>query len=330
MKSSILVTGGTGFIGRHLVIELLAKGYQVRVLTRTPPSQETVHHDAEYILGDFTRPDEVRVAVEGVDAVFHLAITTTPGNSNNLILFDAESNLIGSLQLIQAAANAGVRRFVFVSSGGSVYGPSDLPMIPETHPTEPISAHGISKLAVEKYLEIFHRAYGLEYRVARGGNPFGEWQDPKRGQGFISSALWRIALNQPLTIWGDGSVVRDFFYVRDFVIALLLMLDDQSAHRIYNVGSGQGISLSQLVPMLESVTGRRIEVHYEPGRAADVAHNCLDVSRIQKNLGWSAETSLLTGIGRTWRWIQSEFQGDTKSTAHPIGETAGVEYARIR
>lgn len=307
MTDKILVTGGTGFIGTHLVRMLTAEGRSLRVFSR---SARRMQDEAcvEYVAGNFLEPDDVEAALVDVDVVYHLAVTTTPGTSNDAVMYDAQTNLMASLNLIRAAAEAGVSRFIFVSSGGSVYGPTGRTPIPETHPTDPISAHGVSKLAIEKYLEIYRRSRGLEYRIARGGNPYGEGQDPDKGQGFVAYAMGQLARGGEIVIWGDGSVVRDFFHVHDFASALTYMLDDNAPQRMYNVGSGTGTSLNDIITYLEIVTQQRAQVRYEAGRPADVPYNCLDITRIRTALDWSPQIHLLTGLERAWGWTRAYVQ----------------------
>jgi UDP-glucose 4-epimerase len=313
----VLVTGGTGFIGQHLVNELLAKARQICVLTR---NVQGFYNNGRitYYTGDFTRAADLATLLSGVDVVYHLAVTTTPGHSNEQIQYDAHTNLMGSLTLMEQAAKAGVRRFVFVSSGGSVYGLNGGSLIDEEHPTNPISAHGVSKLAAEKYLEIFRRQYGMEYRIARASNPYGEGQDPNRGQGFIAYALGRLSQGEELVIWGDGSVVRDYVYVGDVAEALALMLDDQAPYRVYNVGSGQGHSLNELVAILAQLTGRKSGVRYVAGRPADVPYNCLHIGRIKQALRWEPHTDLQTGLALTWEWVCQTMAPTPESEAHVV------------
>lgn len=303
----ILVTGGSGFIGSHLIPKLAARGCRVRsyALNRL----EDFHPDGaapaavEQVVGDFSDIDQLLPVLRGIEVVYHLAATTTPGVSNQVVLSDAHVNLIGSLNLIQAAAEAGVKRFIYTSSGGAVYGVTGRRPICEDDPTDPISAYGVSKLAVEKYLEIYRRMTGMEYRIARGGNPYGERQNPWRGQGFIASALGCMILDQEIAIWGDGSVVRDYLYVGDFADGLLCMLDDDAPYRLYNIGGGAGYSLKEMLGHLEAVTGIRPRPRYDPGRPTDVPYNCLDITRARQALGWEPATRLQDGLRRTYQWL---------------------------
>lgn len=314
-KYRILITGGTGFIGRHLSERLLADGHVVRIMSRGHTQTQQVAAGASYLCGDFTNNEDVITALEDIDIVYHLAVTTFPGTSNEKIQFDARTNLLGSINLMEQAAIADVERFVFVSSGGTVYGPTAHEPVAETNATEPASAHGVSKLAIEKYLEVIRRHYGMSYRVARGANPYGEGQRPGRGQGFIATALGRIARGEAVEVWGDGSVVRDYVYIKDFVEALELMLDDDGPHTVYNVGSGVDHSIDEIIALLEEVTGESARVNYVSARPADVPFNCLDVSRIQEALGWQPRTPIHMGITRTWMWVRELVREDSQLIA---------------
>jgi UDP-glucose 4-epimerase len=312
MNQKILIIGGTGFIGKHLVAKLATEGHQVRVFSRHARANGYAKYGVEYMAGDFLSLEQLQPALADVQTIYHLAVTTVPGSSNEKILYDAQTNLMGTLHLLEAAAESRVKRFIFVSSGGSVYGPTPNEPINEEYPTAPISAHAVSKLAIEKYLEIYRRTYGLEYRVARAGNPYGKWQNPDKGQGFVGRVLGQMAreangsrtAEEQIVIWGDGSVVRDFFYVGDLVEALCLMRDDDGPYRLYNVGSGRGKSLREIIELLQSITGQMANIKYEAARPADVPYNSLDVTRIKESLGWQPKTNFHVGVADTWRWMR--------------------------
>lgn len=303
MTQKILIIGGSGFIGKHLVAKLATEGHQVRVFSRHATPNGYAKYGVQYMAGDFLSMNQLQPALADVETIYHLAVTTVPGSSNEQILYDAQTNLIGTLHLLQAATDCGVKRFIFVSSGGTVYGPTPNEPINEEFPTEPISAHAVSKLAIEKYLEIYRRTSGLEYRVARAANPYGKWQNPDKGQGFVGRVLGQMAREEEIVIWGDGSVVRDFFHVGDLVDALYLMLDDDGPYRIYNVGSGAGKSLREVLELLQSITGQLANITYEAARPADVPYNSLDVTRIKESLGWQPKTKFDAGVAETWRWM---------------------------
>ena len=186
-----------------------------------------------------------------------------------------------------------------------MYGPPRSVPIPEDHPTEPISSYGIVKLAIEKYLALFHHLHGLDYAALRVSNPYGPYQNPSGQQGAISVFLNRIRTGQPITIWGDGSVVRDYVYISDLVDALELAATMDTGSKLLNVGHGEGASLNELLEIMDGVVDATPEIEYLPARSLDVPASILDVSRARFELGWSPGVDLMQGIARTWDWIQS-------------------------
>jgi UDP-glucose 4-epimerase len=244
--------------------------------------------------------------------VYHFVSTTLPKTSNDDPIYDVRSNLIDTLQLLEACVEAGVRKVIFASSGGTVYGLPQTVPITEEHPTSPITSYGIVKLAVEKYLGLFNHLHGLDYTALRISNPYGSYQDPGGQQGAIVVFLHRLHTGQPITIWGDGRVVRDYLYVADLVDALVLAAEVETHQKVLNVGSGRGTTLNELVAIIAEVTGERPEVEYVPGRALDVPANVLDVARARDELGWSPTTDLTEGIERTWHWIRTLTEEDVE------------------
>lgn len=303
MKS--LVLGGNGFIGTHVVDALLGKGCFVRIYGRSPNRFRATPRDAEYMEGELGNFGLIREAVEGIEVVYHFVSTTLPKTSNDDPIYDVRSNLIDTLQLLEACAEAGVRKVIFASSGGTVYGPPQEIPITENHPTNPTSSYGIVKLAVEKYLDLFYQMRGLNYTVLRLPNSYGPYQDPGGQQGAIAVFLHRIHTSQPITIWGDGRVVRDYLYAADLAEALVAAAEVETSQKVLNIGSGQGTSLNELVALMAEVTGERPEVEYRSGRPLDVPANVLDVRRARKELGWAPRTRLPDGIAHTWSWIRA-------------------------
>jgi UDP-glucose 4-epimerase len=308
----ILVIGGAGFIGSHLVDRLIADGRQVRVLDRVPVDLQPGWMDSpqvEYLAGDFNDHSAIDVAVRGIDLAYHLVSTTIPATSNVDPIFDVQSNLIGTLSFLKAAVQAGVRKVVFVSSGGTIYGkPVSVP-IAETHATDPICSYGITKLAIEKYLAIFELLHGLGYTVFRLANPFGERQR-SGAQGAIAAFMQKVARGAPIEIWGDGSVVRDYVYIEDVVDVLVKGGDYAGSSRIFNVGSGAGRSLNEIVEALRLVSGRAVECAYTQSRPLDVPRSVLDISLVRRELGWHPATGFSDALARTWKWFEAHSGGN--------------------
>lgn len=303
MKS--LVLGGGGFIGSHLVGRLLEEGHEVRVYDRSPNRFLGTPRGAEYIEGDLGNHGLIRDALEGIEVVFHLVSTTLPKTSNDDPGYDVRSNLVDTIQLLESCVEAGARKVVFTSSGGTVYGPPRTVPIPEDHPTDPISSYGIVKLAIEKYLALFYHLHGLDYAALRVSNPYGPYQNPAGQQGAISVFLNRIRTGQPITIWGDGRVVRDYLYISDLVEALVIAAATGTESKLFNVGHGEGASLNELLVLMQEVVEGTPEVEYLPARSLDVPASVLDISRAEEELGWSPSTELAEGIALTWDWIRT-------------------------
>jgi UDP-glucose 4-epimerase len=237
--------------------------------------------------------------------VYHFVSTTLPKTSNDDPIYDVRSNLVDTLQLLEACVAAKARRIVFASSGGTVYGVPEAVPISEAHPTNPISSYGIVKLAIEKYLGLFYHLYNLDYTALRISNPYGPYQDPMGQQGAIGVFLHRLHAGRPVSIWGDGGVVRDYLYVSDLTDALVRAAEVESRERVLNVGSGRGISLNELVGLIGEVVGEQPVVEYLPARALDVPASVLEIGRARAELGWSPKTEPAEGIARTWDWIRT-------------------------
>jgi UDP-glucose 4-epimerase len=296
-----LVPGGGGFLGTHLCAALRRLGHGVRVFERFPAPAAS--DAAEWVVGEFTRPEQIDAAVAGCDLVFHLVSTTLPQTSNDDPAFDVHSNVEGSLALLDAARRHRVAKVVFISSGGTVYGIPQRVPIAEDHPTDPICSHGIAKLAIEKYLHLYRVLHGLDYCVLRLANPYGELQRPDRAQGAVAVFLNRVANDMPIEIWGDGSVVRDYVYVGDAVDAMVAAAFTEAPARLYNIGSGRGTSLLELIAAIGAVTGSKPAVEFKPGRVFDVPTSVLDISRARAELDWLPRVSLNEGLRRTYDWL---------------------------
>jgi UDP-glucose 4-epimerase len=301
-----LVLGATGFIGRHLCRSLTSQGHCVRALSRR--SLDSWDHLSDQrldqMVGDYQDRGVLDSALEGIDVVYHLISATTPTASNRDPSADVQSNVLGTLQLLEAARVQQVRKIVFVSSGGTVYGVQSRTPIPESATTEPISAYGIGKLAIEKYLNLYHRLHGLDYCVLRVANPFGELQPISGGQGVVGIFLHKALRRQPIEIWGSDQTVRDFIYIKDVVAALLRVKDHNGPQKVFNIGSGEGRSLRDLIEAIEVLLGHPVVRRVIAGAPADVPVNVLDISLARSVLDWQPRVSFLDGLRRTNTWVQ--------------------------
>jgi UDP-glucose 4-epimerase len=237
-------------------------------------------------------------AMAGADLVFHLASSTYPSTSNSDAVFDLESNVVGSVRMLETAIKCRVQRVIFISSGGTVYGIPQKNPIPETHPTDPICSYGIHKLAIEKYLHLFRALKDLDSIVLRVSNLYGEFQDLRRPLGAVSHFAHRAVGGRPIEVWGDGAIRRDYIHVDDVVSALLKSVQYRGQERLFNVGSGRSVSLNQLLDLIRQRVGKEVVVNYKPSRRFDVQENVLDVTRAVGELDWKASVSLEAGLDR--------------------------------
>lgn len=303
-----LVLGGAGFIGSHLADALARQGRRVRIFDRPHVDRLPLfqrEQGFEVFTGDFLNPQALAPALHGAELVFHLVSTTLPKNSSDHPVYDVESNVLGSLRLIELCRQHAVRKLVFVSSGGTVYGVPSTTPIAEDHATDPISSYGIHKLMVEKYLALAHRLHGLDYCVVRPANLYGPRQRLDTAQGAVAVFLDNALREQPIQIWGDGSVVRDYVYVGDAVDAMLRAAAFEGAPRVFNIGSGKGTSLNELVAEIERLLRRPVKVERSASRPIDVPVNVLDPSLAARHLGWRASTPLGEGLRRTCEWLRT-------------------------
>ncbi len=297
-----LVLGGNGFIGQHLVKRLLADGHKVRVFGRAPGLNCELSDYAQqidYVSGDFAGDGDLESAIKNIDIVYHLISTTIPQTSNDAPIYDIESNLLPILKLFDLAGRFNVDKIIFSSSGGTVYGIPQQTPITELHPTMPICSYGIVKLAVEHYLHLYSKKYGFDYAVLRLSNPYGFGQNIQCGQGVVSAFLAKSLSNEIIEVLGDGSVVRDYIYIDDVIDAFIKAANTKSTNKIFNIGTGAGISLNDLLSVIEAVVNKKIERRYLAARAFDVPANILDVSCARQNLGWEAQTPIDVGIMKT-------------------------------
>src|SRR5215210_3221929 len=242
-----LVLGGGGFLGINLSNALALAGAQVHAYGRSLSVPDSLLPSVRWTAADFADRQTLATAIESVDYVFHLVSSSTPSSANADPIADVNANLVATLGLLEICRVRPIKRLVFVSSGGTVYGVPQAVPIPETAPTDPVSAYGIHKIAIEKYLALYHRLYQLDYVVLRVANPYGPMQLARKNQGVIAAFLKHALGSEPIEIWGDGGVVRDFVYVDDVVRAMMMAAVHLSASRVFNVGSGAGMSLNDVL-----------------------------------------------------------------------------------
>jgi UDP-glucose 4-epimerase len=298
---SCLVLGAGGFLGTHLCRRLVASGARVRAFSRQFLFPEELQ-GAEMLQGDFSDSLSLAAALEGQDLVFHLIQGHTPQSANLETAADLRQTVLPSLALLDISREVGVGRIIFVSSAGVIYGPTVATPTPETAPTDPISAHGITKLMVEKYLALYEHLHAVDYRVLRVTNPFGPFQIPRKRQGLIATLIARALAGERIEIWGDGSTVRDYVFVNDVIDALEAAAVDRGDARIFNIGTGEGRSVSEIIAAIERQLNVVLEVDWRPPRRGDVPVSTVSIERARACLGWTAGTAFDDGLKQTIAW----------------------------
>lgn len=301
---SILVTGGAGFIGSHVVDTLHADGAAVTVLDNLSSgnaanlSQKTVLK-----LGDVRDSRAVREAVSvGVDYVFHLAGQIDVRGAVENPGLDAQVNVGGTVNVLKACVEAHVRRFVMSSTGGALYGEPKVLPATEQSPVLPLSPYGVSKYCAEQYVEYFHRACGLETVILRYANVYGPRQDPTGEAGVVGIFARQILLGLPCTVYGDGEQTRDFVYVDDIARANTLAV--RGALGTFNIGTGVETSVNRLLAAFEHVAGHPVAREYVPARPGEVQRIALDAAKARHDLGWQPSVSLEAGLELTIDWCK--------------------------
>jgi UDP-glucose 4-epimerase len=303
----ILVTGGAGFIASHLTDRYLALGHQVAVLDNlSNGKRENLNSQAWFYEADLTEPDCVMAVVEEFrpDVISHHAAQASVALSVQQPRFDAETNVGGMVNLLTAAVTYGVRRVLYASTGGAIYGETDQLPTPEDHPLRPLSPYGCSKLCGEYYLSTWHRLHGLDYVIFRYGNVYGPRQDA-HGEAGVVSIFARLMLDgaQP-AIFGSGHKTRDYVYVGDVVEAGVRALDGP-ANDVFNIATSRPTTDQQVFDTIAAAVGYEGPPRYDPERLGDLQHSCLDNSKARQTLGWAPEVSFAAGVAQTVEWLRA-------------------------
>jgi UDP-glucose 4-epimerase len=288
-----LVLGGGGFLGTNLSRRLKERGCRVRAFGRRalfPAELDGI----EWVPGNFADRASVAASIRDVDVVFHLIHETQGG---------VAYNIAPTLALLKMCAELG-RRIVFASSGGAIYGRCEQFPTPETAPLEPISAYGMRNLAIEKSLDLHGHLDGLDFRILRVTNVFGPFQLANKKQGLVAALVGCALRDEPIEIWGDGSVIRDFIFVDDVLDALEAAAHDQSDTRIFNIGSGRGRTVCEVISAVEGLLSKKISIDWQAGRPVDLPVSVVSIDRAKEILGWCPKTPFANGLELTASWWQ--------------------------
>lgn len=297
----VALIGGAGFIGTNLAIHL-SKKEDVTIVDRSEEyfsTMKSLDLPVKYLVAPFELDADFDEQVKNQDIVYHLASTVIPGNSNNNIANELEANIIVTCKLLDACVRQGVKKVVFISSGGAVYGKQGECPIDEDTLSYPISSYGIEKITIEKLLYLYRYIHGLDYRVVRLANPYGPYQRPNGKLGVVTTFVYEMINDRKLQVYGDGNVVRDFVYIEDAVKAIDKVVQGESNYKTFNIGSGMGVSVNNLIAVIEHTLEKTAKVEYIHGRSADVPVNYLDINRYESIYGRLVETPLKEGIKKT-------------------------------
>lgn len=307
----ILIIGAAGFIGTNLTITLAKDPNNTLTLVDTnlaffKPLQRLGIANIRYVQNDLTPNSNFDDLLKNQDVVFHLVSTTSPTTSNQKISEEIERNVIFTSNLLQTCVSQKIKRVIFISSGGTVYGINAKCPIREDEQNYPISSYGFQKLSIEKLLYLYNYMYGLDYRIIRLANPYGPYQRPNGKLGAVTTFTFKAINGEPIEIFGDGSVIRDYIYIDDAITAVINISFSKTDLKIFNVGSGYGITLLQVISEIEKALNVKVNVKFLPSRKVDVPQNYLDVSRYESVFKERiCKIDMVEGIKRTATFLSS-------------------------
>lgn len=294
-----LVLGASGFIGKNLVDKLIFHGHDVRTYSRNDSSKASM---AEGVSGDFTKSENLRDALHDIDVVYHLISTSLPNLPFNMSIEDINDNLIPTITLLNLMVEAGNKKIIFASSGGTVYGNSMEPVLNESQPTNPICSYGITKLTIEKFITLFTLNSSISAVILRISNPYGENHRIDSNQGLINKLCHNVSNGLQIEIWGDGNVIRDYLHVDDVTNAMVESLKETGKNLTVNISSGSGLSVNEITRKILALADSNVDILYKPGRKFDVKHCVLSNNLAEDQLGWKPLIDIDTGIERTFKW----------------------------
>ena len=304
---NILVTGGAGFIGSHICDAYINAGHKVTVLDNLSTGfEKNIHPKAEFILMDINSKDIDRFfKSEKFDIVSHHAAQMNVRVSVDNPIYDATTNILGSINIFQAAKNSGVKKVIFASSGGTIYGEQDYFPADEEHPTRPCSPYGISKLSVEKYLFYYKEVCGLDFVSFRYGNVYGRRQNPHGEAGVVAIFLNKMLAGEQPIINGDGLITRDYIYIEDLVDANLIALE-QKVSGIYNITTGVETDVNTIFKLLKELTGSSCEEYHGPAKAGEQRRSVCSNKLMKEKFGWEPKISFIEGLKKTVEFAKAD------------------------
>lgn len=316
----ILILGAAGFIGTNLALKLSTDSNNKLSLVDTnydyfQPIRKLSLVNINFVQSELTPDVNFKELLKGQDILYHLVSTTSPTTSNQKISEEIENNVVFTSNLLQACVESGVKRVVFISSGGTVYGINARCPIREDEQNYPISSYGFQKLSIEKLLYLYNYMYGLDYRVIRLANPYGPYQRPNGKLGAITTFTYKALRGEPINIYGDGTVVRDYIFIEDAIDAIINITFSDSEYKTFNVGCGFGRNLIDVISRIEEALDVHVNINYLPARKVDVPENYLDVSRYEAVFHEQiCKTDLTEGIKKTASFLLKNMPIDNRES----------------
>ncbi|SHK24174.1 NAD-dependent epimerase/dehydratase family protein [Tepidibacter formicigenes] len=304
-NNKCLVIGGNGFIGINLIIKLLDLGMKVRVLSRNNNNIPLEIIDKiEFIRGNLTDREIIRSSIKNIDYIFYFVSCTNVSSSINDVYKD-NNNVLYMINLLEGLKENKIKKLIFASSGGTVYGEPRYVPVDENHPRKPISPYGITKASIENYLNFYKRKYNINYCVCRYSNPYGKYQYPSKGTGAINIFLYKHLNGEEITIYGDKTkIIRDYIYIDDLIEATVrIAFKEKTNYDIYNVGSGIGLSLQDLINSIEKATKKKIRIKEKNSKDENVEKIILNIDRLKKEFDWNPKVDLDLGVNLSKLWI---------------------------
>jgi UDP-glucose 4-epimerase len=300
-----VVLGAAGFIGINLVKSLVAQGFDTVCFDQTLSNEWP--DTAKAIIGDFSSmPNELLETLD--DAyVFHLVSSSRPSSTTVHAANEINIDVVSTIKYLESTKDRELK-WIFISSGGTIYGQQDIASISETCIAEPICSYGLVKLTIENYFALYRKLHQLDYTIIRLANPYGPWQDPHRGQGIVAALIYKAQTGRTVEIWGDGSNVRDYVYISDAIAGIIIAATDAASGEIYNLGSGIGTSIVELINVIANTLKVEMSVENTAFRSVDVRRNVLSSNKLSQITGWNTSVDLQSGLALTSAWIKKNFE----------------------
>lgn len=315
---NIIILGAGGFIGTNLTLALANErdnqNKYVNNITLFDREGVDFSHikkmESPYIstlTGEFNMESDFDTITKGQDMVYHLVSTTVPTTSNQKIAQELTANVVVTVNLLEACVKNRIKKVVFLSSGGTVYGKKKVMPLKEDTVTYPISSYGIQKITIEKLLYLYQYMHGLNYSVIRLANPYGPYQRPNGVLGVVTTFIYKALMGEPITVYGDGSVVRDFIYIDDAVKGILKIVNGNNKQSTYNLGCGKGASVKEVIDTIQNSLGIKVNVKSVSSRKVDVPINVLDISHYEETFGKLVPISLAEGVKKTATFMRTKY-----------------------